>query len=147
MSEGGEEWTGYIAYRTNRIYVSGLLCGFTFTALIILITSLPDPQRLSSQIVLLFSAVLLDLLIFLLLLSTVELFNYIRKVPRTTSTTNLISLLSLVTIALWGYLLPFILFLFDVSLVAYLATILWTAFLALGIVVIYMPYEKRRRKG
>jgi len=145
MTGEAEDWSDYIKHRSNLINIFALLCGFTFTAATILDTSLPQPENIPNQLVLLFSAILFDLFVFLLLLNTVNIFNYIQKIPSPTRTTNIISVLSVTSIALWGYLLPSILFLFDFESVGIVASAIWTVVLVIGFLVIYRPFEMRRR--
>lgn len=146
MSSSGEDYSDYVKHRSNLINIFVLLCGFTFTAVTILVTRLPEPNSLSSQLILLFSSVLLDLFVFLLLLNTVNIFNYVRGVPEPTRVTNFISLMSVVSIGLWGFLMPLIYFLFDLTVLAFVSALIWAFVLVSGITVIWRPFEQRRRK-
>jgi hypothetical protein len=146
LSEDEKDWSDYISHRSNLINIFALLCGFTFTAITILVTRLPEPNSLSSQLILLFSSTLLDLFVILLLLNTLNIFNYIQRIPQPTRTTNIISILSVVSIGLWGYLLPFVFLLLNLTLIGYTATVIWTSILLLGVAFIWKPFEQRRRK-
>jgi hypothetical protein len=141
-----EDYSDYVKHRSNLITIFVLLCGFTFTATTFLVTQLPQRGSFSSQLILLFSDFLLDLFVFLLLLNTVNIFFYIEKIPEPTRTTNFISLMSAVSIGLWGFLLPSIFFLFDLTLLALVSTAMWAFILVSGIVIIWKPFEQRRRK-
>ena len=145
MSEDENNWSDYIKHRSNLINIFALLCGFTFTAITILVTRLPEPDSLSSQLILLFSSTLLDLFVFLLLLNTVNIFSYIQRIPQPTMTTNIISILSVVSIGLWGYLLPFVFLLLNLTMIGSTATVIWTLILALGVAFIWKPFEQRRK--
>lgn len=140
-----KDYSKYLEHRARLINVFALLCGFTFTATTILVTRIPEPNNLSAQLTLLFSDILLDLFIFLLLLNMVNIFFYIGDVPEPTRTTNFISVMSVAGIGLWGFLLPFIFFLFNLSLLASVSAIIWVLVIISGIMVIWIPFEKRRR--
>ncbi len=146
MSKYENDWSDYIKHRSNLINIFALLCGFTFTAITILVTRLPEPNSLASQLILLFSSTLLDLFVILLLLNTLNIFSYIQRIPQPTKTTNIISVLSVVSIALWGYLLPFVFLLLNLALIGSTATIVWTSILVLGVSFIWKPFEQLRRK-
>ncbi len=146
MSADEKDWSDYVRHRSNLINIFALLCGFTFTAIAILVTTLPEPNSLSSQLVLLFSSTLLDLFVILLLFNTLNIFNYIQKIPKPTKATNIISILSVVSIGLWGFLLPFVFLLFNLTLIGYIATVVWTLILLFGVAFIWKPFEQRRRR-
>lgn len=103
----GGDYSDYVKHRSNLITIFVLLCGFTFTATTILVTRLPESGGVASQLVLLFSAFLHDLFVFLL---------------------------------------PSIFFLFDLTLLAIVSTLMWAFILVSGIIVIWRPFEQRRRK-
>ncbi|MFW9856974.1 MAG: hypothetical protein ACFFFG_18130 [Candidatus Thorarchaeota archaeon] len=138
-------YTEYIGHRARLINVLALLCGFTFTSTIILVTNLPEPIPLSSQLILLFSAVLLDLFVLLLLVNMLNIFFYIEDIPEPTRTTNFISAMSVVTIGFWGFLLPCIFLIFGFEFLALSSGIIWAFILVLGIALIWRPFERRRR--
>ncbi len=142
-----EEYSDYLMHRSHLITILALMSGFTFTATIILVTRLPDPNSVFSQVILLFAAILLNVFVFLLLLNTVNIYFYIQNIPEPTRTTNFISLMSVIGIGLWGFLLPFIFFVFNLTLLASVCTIIWTLILITGIIVIWKPFEQRRRAG
>ncbi len=102
-----ENYSDYLTHRSNLITILALLSGFTFTSTIILVSRLSDPISGISQVLFLFAAILLDILVFLLLMNTVNIFFYIHNIPEPTRTTHFISLMSVISIGLWGFLLPF----------------------------------------
>ncbi len=145
MTEEQDDWSNYITYRSAVNYILALLGGFTFTSMTVLVTSLGDSRHDAlSQIVLLFAATILDLLILLILLNTTTIFKYVRKIPPRAAL-NLFSVLMVCAIALWGYLMPLILLLFKVTPAGYVATAEWTLIVLIGVAMIYGPFEKRRR--
>ncbi len=145
MPEEHGDWSNYIAYRSAVNYILALIGGFTFTSMTVLVTSLGDTRTHAlSQIVLLFATVILDLLVFLILLNTTTIFRYVQKIPPRAAV-NLFTVLMVCAIGLWGYLMPLILLLFKVTPAGYIATAVWTMVVLIGIVMIYGPFEKRRR--
>lgn len=146
MSNGETDYSHYMKHRSNLTNIFALLSGFTFTSTTISISRLPDPSSFSSQVTLLFSSVMHDLFVFLLMLNTVNIFNYIRNIPPPTKTTNFISVMSVVSVGLWGFLPPLIFLLWNLTILAFTSTLIWAFFIASGIVLIWRPFEQRRRQ-
>ena len=56
MSKNEEDYSSYLTYETWATQIIALFCGFTFTAITIILTLLPDPSQIQSQIILFFRA-------------------------------------------------------------------------------------------
>ncbi len=66
MSENEESYSTYVDYIETNSEIYSLFGGFVFTAITILLTLLPDPSEIGMQTILLFLAVLLNLIRFTL---------------------------------------------------------------------------------
>ncbi len=97
------------------------------------------------QSVLMFSAFLLGLLVFHLLLNTINIFFYIENASQPTHTMNFFSTMTTVSIGLWGFLLPAIFLMFGLPWLALAAAAVWGIILFSGLAVIWRPFEERRR--
>jgi len=92
-----KDYSDYIKHLSNLNSVGSLLAGFTFTTITLLITRLPDPSSIMSQLVLFFIAALFYLFLFLVGWNTNTLIYFCRNVPPKTkqlSTFNLLTVLS-----------------------------------------------------
>jgi hypothetical protein len=76
------DYSIYVASHANRAQVFSVFSGFTFTAITLLLTLLPDPSQITSQVILLFLVVLLDILGVLLYGEQIVLFYCVRTAPR-----------------------------------------------------------------
>jgi hypothetical protein len=76
-----KDYSDWIQYMSNVTNALTLFSGFTFTSITILLTLLPDPSRISSQITLFLLSVLLDFFLFFMAWQTLLLVYYCRNIP------------------------------------------------------------------
>jgi hypothetical protein len=76
-----KDYSDWIQYMSNVTNALTLFSGFTFTSITILLTLLPDPSRISSQITLFLLSALLDFFLFFMGWQTLLLIYYCRNIP------------------------------------------------------------------
>ncbi len=84
LSEGQEEYSGYIQVGANLSNILVLLSGFTFTAITILLSQFQALDNLTSQFILFFLACLFFLFIELLGVNHFQLLQLCKNVPPVT---------------------------------------------------------------
>jgi len=81
VSTKEEDYSSWLAVESLAVQVEALLCGFTFTAITLLVTLLPDPSSFLSQVTLCFLAFIFYLLEFLLFYALFYLSYCVKAVP------------------------------------------------------------------
>ena len=76
-----KDYSDWIQYMSNVTNALTLFSGFTFTSITILLTLLPDPSRISSQITLFLLSALLDFFLFFMGWQTLLLIYYCKNIP------------------------------------------------------------------
>lgn len=77
----GKDYSDWIQYMSNVTNALTLFSGFTFTSITILLTLLPDPTRISSQVTLFLMSSLLDFFLFFMGWQTLLVIYYCRNIP------------------------------------------------------------------
>jgi len=96
-----KDYSDYIKYLSNAVSVFSFFAGFTLTTITLLITLLPDPSSIMSQLTFLFLAVLFDLLIFSMGFIVNLVIYFCRNVPPLTKRLATITTL-VVTVTQFG---------------------------------------------
>jgi len=81
MSESEDKYSAYRSFYSIVTTAEALFAGFTFAAITVLLTQLPDPTRISVQATLLFLTVLLNLFTYGLNWTQAAVSNCIRFAP------------------------------------------------------------------
>lgn len=145
MSENERDYSDYIQHMSN--VVSGLfaLGGFIFTAITILLTQLPNPNTLQSQLVLLFLAVFFDLLMFVSSFSTVEMIYHCRDIPPLTRRIRFLNALLTLVANLSGFAVSLLFLLWNLTMPAIVSGLVW-GFLVIAIIFLeWKPFQEYRK--
>jgi hypothetical protein len=120
------------------------LCGFTFSILTLLVINLPDPNTLAAQLILLFLTVMFDLLLYLILLISVEALQFCRNVPEYGKRLRHCSSLSNTALTLWGFSVPSVFLLWNIVSLAVLSALIWVVFIVISNFTIRKPFLRYR---
>ncbi len=82
MAEGDADYSAYISYHMMGSNTFSLFMGFTFTAMVVFLTWLPNPSELRVQIVLFSLAFLFHVLGYLLFVEEATLAHAVRVAPK-----------------------------------------------------------------
>lgn len=145
MSKGEKNYSDYVKHLSNIMSGMLFLAGFTFTVVTILLTRLPHPITMQSQLILLFFTVFFYLLVFLASHFAVEVIYYCGCIPHLTKQTKITSALVVLVILLVGYAFPLLFLLWDLTLLATISGLIWSFFAIAVFLFIYMPYQKWRK--
>jgi hypothetical protein len=81
LSEIGEHYKEYFSHNRAIESVLSLICGFIFTAIILFLTTLPNPSEIFAQATLLFLTITFYLSLYVLIDNLEMGFHYIEKIP------------------------------------------------------------------
>jgi hypothetical protein len=140
MTTDEEDYSDYIKHMSNLSSVGSLLAGFTFTTLTILITRLPDPSSIMSQLVLFFIAVLFYLFIFLVGWNANTIIYFCKKVPPKTKQLSTFNLLTLVSYVLLGVTVILMFLLWNLIYLALASGIVWALFIISFYIFVWKPF-------
>ncbi|MEM3357084.1 MAG: hypothetical protein QW166_04575 [Candidatus Bathyarchaeia archaeon] len=145
MSEGEKNYSDYVKHLSNLMSGMLFLAGFTFTVVTILLTRLPNPNAMQSQLILFFFTVFFYLLIFLASHFAIEVIYYCGSIPQLTRGTKVTNSLVVLVILLVGYALPLLFLLWDLTSLAIISGLIWSLFAIAVFFFIYMPFQKWRK--
>ena len=150
MSNNEKDYSAYIAYQSSGMQVYSLFVVFTFTSITLLLTLLPDPKQMLSQVILFFLTVLFDIFLYLTFTGFNNLSRCAYHVPpidekerRTAVITNFMYLFSLV---LWGAALVLMFLLWNMTYLALAAGVVYVCVFCLILVYLERPISKRWRE-
>jgi hypothetical protein len=99
---------------------------------------------LAAQLILLFLTVMFDLLLYLILLISVEALQFCRNVPHYGKRLRQCSSLSNTAITLWGFSVPLVFLLWNIVPLAVLSVLLWVVFIVISNFTIRKPFLRYR---
>ena len=150
MSDNEKDYSAYIAYQSSGMQVYSLFVVLTFTAITLLLTLLPDPKQMLSQVTLFFLAVLFDIFLYLTFQGFESLSRCAYHIPprdekerRSTTITNFMYLFSLV---LWGAALVLMFLLWNMTYLALASGVVYVFVFCLILVYLFGPINKRWRE-
>ena len=138
MSANEKDYSSYLSYESVAAHVLALFCGFTFTAITILVTRLPDPTQIMSQVTLFFLAFLLDSMQFILFYSIMYLAYCIKDVPPETKMRRKVAWFYFLSLISWGVAVVLMFLLWNLTYLALASGIMYALFTILG----YIPAVK-----
>lgn len=136
-----------ISHLSNLSGVLSLFCGFTFTAITLLITVLPDPNSFLSQFTLFFFTVLFDLFLFLLAWATTTLIRFCEHVPfNMIQHSGILHWVLILSIGLWGVAVVLMFLLWNLIYLALASGVVWALANTVAFIFIMKPYWKFYKK-
>ena len=146
MTTSKKDYSDYLVHLSNSNSSLALFSGFLLTGITILLTALPDPSSIRSQVILFFLTVLWNLRRFSLQWLGMQLISLCRSVPPLSEvpgmrTHNKITLLSDVV---GRFVLPLMYLLWNLDRLALATTAVGVLFLVIYVVFGWRPYLKRR---
>ena len=148
MSDNSGDTHDFIHHLANLGSIYALICGFTFTAITLLITMFPNPAETRSQLVLLFLTVIFDVFVFLITWNNTEEIQYCSFVPPINRSMRILSTLTTIGLVLWGFSVPAMFLLWNLNLLAIVTTLIWIFGIMLSYFTVYkniQEYYKRAK--
>ena len=148
MPEVGEDRSDFLHHLSSLGSMYTLICGFTFTTITLLVTSLPDPKEMRVQAVLLFMTIVFDLFVYLIAWNNSEDIQYCSYVPPMARRMNICNALTSLGLALWGFSIPAMFLLWSLDALAIVATVIWIALIPITYFTVLKPFaDYRKRKA
>lgn len=145
MSNNGKDYSDYIQHRSNVENGILFLAGFTFTAITILLTQLPDPNSLQPQLILLFLAVFFGLLFFVSGFSMVEMIYHCKDIPPLTRRIRFLNALLVLVANLSGFAVSLLFLLWNLTMLAMVSGIIWVFLIIANILFVWKPFQEYRK--
>ncbi len=139
-----KDFSAYMTWMQHQKGTYAFLCGFTFTALTLLIINLPNPNAIREQVIMLFLTIVFDIFLFLIILIGAESLQFCKDIPPYIKSLKLCNALSDVGFVLWGFSIPLIYLLWDMVYLALLSTIIWIIITIISNYTVRKPFEKYR---
>ena len=139
MLEGGKNYPDYAQNLSNVMNGMLFFAGFTFTVVAILLTSLPNPKTLQSQIIFLFFTGTFYMTVFLAFDFLVEVTFYIEMPPLKELGKNLNALMFL-TFLLIGLTFPLLFLLWNLIMLGTISSLMWIIF---GISIFQFVFKEK----
>jgi hypothetical protein len=146
MSTKDEDYSSYLAYESVALQVLALLCGFTFTAITLLITLLPNPSSFQSQFTLFFLAFMFYLFQFMLFYGIFYLSYCVKAVPPEAEGRRAVMWLWFLSFSLWGIAIVLMFLLWNLTYLASVSGIMYTLFTILTVMFVWKPALELYRK-
>jgi len=149
VPESGKSYPEYAQNLSNVMNGMFFFSGFTFTVVAILLTSLPNPKALQSQLTLLFLTAIFYLTVSIAFLLLVEVTFYV-EMPPLREHGSIVNALIFLTFLLIGLTFPLLFLLWDLTLLAIISGLMWLIFdiyIYLFVFKRKMEMDRKRRTG
>ena len=145
MTTNEKDYSDYIKYLSNAVSVFSFSAGFTLTTITLLITLLPDPSRIMSQLTLFFLVVLFDLLIFFLGYNVILVIYFCRNVPPSTKRLATITTLGTTVLQLGSIGIVLMFLLCDLIYLALASGVVWALVVTATYIFTVKPLKEYRK--
>jgi len=140
-----KDYSDYIKHMSSFNSVASVFAGFTFTILTLLLTQLPDPSSIMSQLTLFFLAVLFDLLAFLVSWNSINNIYFCRNVPPLTKRLAMFNWLSVLSYSLLGVPIVLMFLLWNLIYLALALAVVWALFIIATFIFTWKPLMDFRK--
>jgi len=143
VSTKEEDYSSWLAAESLVVHVEALLCGFTFTAITLLVTRLPDPSQILPQVTLFFLAFIFYLFEFLVFYALYYLSYCVKAVPKEWKQRKrerrILTWLWLLCFTSFGIAIVLMFLLWSLTYLALASGLMYTFFTALTAIFIWKP--------
>ena len=141
MSESGKSYPDYAQNLSNLMNGMFFFSGFTFTVVAILLTSLPNPKALQSQLTLLFLTTVFYLTLFLAFETLVEVTFHV-EMPPLKEHGGMVNALIFLTFLLIGLTFPLLFLVWNLTWLAAISGLIWLMF---GISIFVFVFKRKTK--
>jgi len=134
-----EDLSSYLAYESFAGEVLAIFMGFTFTAITLLLTLLPDPSQILAQVTLFFLALVFYLFQFIVFFAIYYLMYCVRGVPPEARGRRSLGLLLFSGFSLWGLVIVLMFLLWNLTYLALASGTVYALFTILAFIYIWKP--------
>ncbi len=144
-----KDYSDYVSFLINGVYVVSLFTVFTFTVITLLVTQLPDPSLAMAQVILFILALIFDIFLFYISWSFWYVLYFCDRVPPMTRSARITTFLAFATYQMLGIVIILMFLLLDLTSLALAALLMWFIFLVLTYAFVYRPltrFKETRKK-
>jgi len=142
VPEDRKNYSDYAQNLSNVMNGMFFFAGFTFTVVAILLTSLPHPKALQSQLTLLFLTAIFYLTLFIAFSFLIRFTFYI-EMPPLREHGEIMNALIFLTFLLIGLTFPLLFLLWDLTLLALISGVIWLIF---GLSIYFFVFAEKTEK-
>ena len=146
MSANEKNYSSYLAYESLAAHVLALFAGFTFTAITVLITRLPDPSQILAQVTLFFLTFVLHIFQLILCIGIGYLVYCVKDAPQETKGRKIGMYLWILGFGVWGFAIVLMFLLWNLIYLASATAILYVLFTVLQYILAWKLVIEHRRK-
>jgi hypothetical protein len=146
LDEESPDYSEFVSYMGGIHQVLSIFAGFTFTAITLLLTTLPDKSSLPVQGTFVFLSLLFHLFIMLVAWDTTRNVTFLRRTPPYTRAGATWDVFYFLSIALFGLSIPVMYWLWGLDMLALITLLIGMAILAVAVALIWRPYTEFRQK-
>jgi len=143
VSTKEEDYSAWFSYESLCVHVETLLCGFTFTAITILLTLLPNPSSFLSQVTLCFLAFMFYLFEFFLFYAIYYLSYCVKAVPsewkEKKTQRRILAWMWLLSLTVFGVAIVLMFLLWGLTYLALASGVMYALFTVLSAFLIWKP--------
>lgn len=144
MPESGKSYSDYAQNLSNVMNGMLFFAGFILTVVAILLTSLPNPIAMQSQLILLFLAAVFYLTVFLAIFCLIEVTYHCENIPPLTRRKRMANALVFLTFLLIGLAFPLLFLLWGLTSLVIISGLIWLLFAVSIYLFIWAPFQKMR---
>jgi len=145
MSEG-KDYSDYIKHMSNLVSGLFFIGGFLLTIITLLITQLPDPSTLTTQLVLLFLLIFFNIVGFLAIYLTIDVIYFCKDIPPYSPKYRALNIVMFLAATFWGLAVAFLLLLLNLPYLTLASFILWILNFSLSYIFIWKPFQRYRKR-
>ena len=146
MSKNEKDYSDYVEQFYNLTNGLHFFAGFTFTSITILLTQLPDPNSIYSQLTLFLLALLFYSFIFLALYARAEVTYFMKNRPPLSKRRTAFNLAILLVFSMSGLTIILMFLLWNLVYLALTSGITWTLYIISVFIFIVKPFQEHRKK-
>ncbi len=145
MSTNEKDYSNYIQHMSNLVGGMLFMTGILLTVITLLLTQIPDPSTLPTQVALFFLMILFSLTGFMGIYLTIDVIHYCKEIPPYQSRIRMLNLLSFLASGLWGLSVAILFFLWNLTYLALASLAVWALSLIAMYLTIWKPFQKWRK--
>lgn len=145
MSRREKDYSDYIKHMSNLVSGMFFIGGILLTVITLLLTQLPNPSTLMSQLVLFFLLVGFNLTGFLATYLTIDVIYLCKDIPPYSSKYRIINMLMFVVATFWGLSVTLLFVLFNLTYLALASLVVWTLTFTANYFLMWKPVQKFRK--
>lgn len=141
-----QDYSDYIKHMSNLVGGLFFIGGILLTVITLLITQLPDPSKLITQLVLLYLLIFFDIVGFLATYLTIDVIYLCKDVPPYSSKYRILNVSMFLVATFWGLAVTFLFLILNLTYLTVASFTLWILSFISSYILIWKPFQKYRKR-